>query len=114
MIELGDTTVRPIETWAYWPLGTLLKGDIVRVSWSYDGVHGPVYSEDTYLLVECTKKETTSEHWKCFVIISNLNGEQVPKPAQMREHNIYSEDFELTELGDWQRVSLMARAEDQS
>lgn len=110
MIEIGNKTSLPIEVWERWPLGKLYKGDILRVSWWYDGVHGPVSSEDHYLLLDCLNKTDDEETWDCMIFDETTNGDK--KPATFRQHTINSSDFGAMEDGtDWQRIALIARAE---
>ena len=111
MIEIGHETDSPLETWKDWPRGTLRKGDIVRVSWNYDGVHGPVWVEDTYLLLEGFEDEDKSECWSALVI-SEKDGTGEKNIGKFRRVTIHSEDFRYEGVGDWQRISLMVRAED--
>lgn len=113
MIEIGNRLSSPIEVWEHWPIGKLQKGDIVRVSWSYDGVHGPVYSEDTYLLIERISKDESHESWRTMVFGNSSNNGKV-KNYDFHEHTIYSDDFQNDAPGDWQRVALMVRAEDRT
>lgn len=110
MIEIGKKPVDPIETWSSWPAGKLHKGDLLRVSWSYEGVHGPVYHEDNYILLECVMLDNDKETWDCLIFDRIVNGEK-RETEKLRHHTIYSSDFESNLDGDWQRISLIARAE---
>lgn len=110
MTDLTNTNLPPIEGWEHWPLGKFQKGDLIKVVYAYDGIHGPVHSEYMYLLLACTKKEISSERWSCFVIVSN----DETQLTNMYEHTIDSEDFESfkqTDPDDWQRIFLIARNE---
>ena len=109
MIDLGSTTIEPIESWDHWPLNRLKKGDIVRVCWTYDGVHGPVWSEDIYLLMECTSKKG-NENWKVTQLFENRNGMKT-ETTNFKQSWIHSNEFTNEIPGDWQRISLIARAD---
>lgn len=110
MIEIGDTRNAPIQVWENWPHGHLRKGDILRVSWWYDGVHGPVSSEEHYLLLECLKVDEDEEVWDCMIFDETTNGEK--RPTEFRQHTIYSSDFvSMEDRTDWQRIALIARSE---
>ena len=109
MIEIGNKTSVPIEVWEQWPLGRLQKGDILRVSWWYNGVHGPVSSEDHYLLLNCTEKSEEKEVWSTLIFDETTNGEK--RPGGFRQHTITSSDFGTVDGSDWQKIALIARAE---
>jgi hypothetical protein len=110
MIEIGDTGNAPIQIWENWPHGHLRKGDILRVSWWYEGVHGPVSSEKHHLLLECPKVDEDEEVWDCMIFDETTNGEK--RPTEFRQHTIYSSDFRvMADSADWQRIALIVRAE---
>lgn len=110
MTDLGDTAAEPLKSWDCWPHNYLQKGDIIRVCWSYDGVHGPCWSEDIYLLMGRETKEK-SETWHVTQLYEDRNGMKNHK-INFKQLWIASEDFEHGAPGDWQRISLLARAED--
>lgn len=111
MTEPRHDTDSPLKTWETWPMDTMKKGDIVRVSWSYDGVHGPMWQEDTYLLTEIAEKKEESETWNALIVRqSSVNGEE--KTGQFRQITIHSDDFKNEIDGDWQRIALLVRAEE--
>lgn len=108
MIENDNKSESPLRVWDSWPYGELKKGDILKVSWWYDGVHGPVTSEDFYILLGC-KNEEKEEKWDCIIFSSCINGEK--RHAPFRHQVICGDDFGNSDSSEWQQISLIARSE---
>ena len=103
--ESADWGGEPLQVWSRWPLASLEPGDIIRIKWSYEGVHGPVYNEDVYLLLSRSEKQTDKEVWECMSYFSHESGKTAK--ILMQRFEVHSEEFDL---GPWQEIALMSRS----
>lgn len=112
MTDSEDKVDLPAQAWGTWPLDTLKKGDIVRVTWSYNGVHGPMWHEDMYLLAEITEKSSSSETWNA-LILGSSSWHSKEMTGRYQQITIDSKDFMNGLDNNWQQISLLARTKDE-